>query len=180
VSIAWEIDQAGGIVAYLLLSAAVLVGLGLAARPRFSWPRFAVDDLHRYLGVLAAAFIAVHVLAAVAAGLTLGQAVDPLAHAYGGAWTGVGAAATELLVALAVTNRLRHRIPYRLWRRAHTLNLLVWAGATAHGLGAGGAHAPGLFVVVEVTVALLVTAALLWRLGVDFAAWRRPRPSTSS
>lgn len=164
-SLAWEIDRAGGIVAYVLLSAAVLVGLALAGRPRLAWPRFAVDEVHRYLGILAAAFVGVHVVATIAAGLTLGQAVDPLAHAYGGGWTGIGVAATELGGALAVTNRLRNRIPYRLWRRAHTLELLVWLGATAHGLGAGGSHAPGLFLAVEVLLTILVATTLAWRLG---------------
>lgn len=180
VSLAWEIDRAGGIVAYVLLSGAVLVGLTLAGRARLAWPRFAVDELHRHLGILAAVFIGVHVLATVAAALTLSQVVDPLARAYGGGWTGIGVAATELLAALAIANRLRRRLGYRLWRRLHLLELVAWLGATAHGLGAGGSHAPGLFVFVEVALALLVAAAFLRRLGIGFTAWRRPQSSGSS
>jgi methionine sulfoxide reductase heme-binding subunit len=180
VSLAWEIDRAGGIVAYVLLSAAVLVGLLVSGRASLSWPRFAVDEVHRYLGILAAVFIGVHVLATIAAGLTLTEAVDPFAHAYGGAWTGVGVAATELLAALALTNALRHRLPHRLWRGAHVLNLVVWLGATAHGLGSGGSHAPGAFVFVEVALAILVGLAFLWRLRVRFDPWRSPQSSASS
>ena len=45
--------------------------------------------------------------------------------------------AAELLAALAVTNRLRGRIPHHLWRRAHYLNFAVWALALVHGLTAG-------------------------------------------
>ena len=179
-SVAWEIDRAGGIVAYVLLSAAVLVGLLVSGRAPVSWPRFAVDEVHRYLGILAGVFIAIHVVATLAAGLTVAQATDPFTHAYGGIWTGIGVAATELLVALAVTNRLRHRIPHGLWRRAHMLNLLVWLGATAHGLGSGGSHAPGLFVFVEAAIAVLVAVALAWRVGVGFEPWRRQPSSESS
>jgi sulfoxide reductase heme-binding subunit YedZ len=45
--------------------------------------------------------------------------------------------AAELLLALAVTNALRRRLPYRVWRTAHMLNLLVWVLALGHGLTAG-------------------------------------------
>ena len=41
------------------------------------------------------------------------------------------------LLALAVTNHYRRRLPYTFWRRAHYLNFAVWSAATVHGLGVG-------------------------------------------
>lgn len=176
-SLAWQLDRAGGIVAYLLLSAAVLVGIGLAGRASFTWPRFAVDDVHRFLGILAGAFIAVHVAATLAAGLALRQAVVPFAGGYEQAATGFGAVATELLLALAVTNRLRKRMPYRVWRRLHMLNLAVWLAATAHAFAASGRHVPELFVMVEGATTALVVGAFVWRLrGTALARLLDPAP----
>jgi sulfoxide reductase heme-binding subunit YedZ len=178
-SLAWELDRAGGIVAYVLLSAAVLVGIGLAGRATFPWPRFAVDDVHRFLGILAGAFVAVHVAATLAAGLTLSQVVVPFAHGYEQTATGLGVVATELLLALAVTNRLRKRMPYRVWRRLHMLNLGVWLAATAHAFAASSHHVPEAFVIVEGSVAALVVGAFAWRLR-DTALARLLDPAPSA
>jgi len=48
-----------------------------------------------------------------------------------------GVLAAELLAALALTNRYRRRLPYRLWRRAHYLNFAVWLLALVHGVTVG-------------------------------------------
>jgi hypothetical protein len=58
----WYAARAAGVVAYLLVSASVALGLALAGKERFDrWPRFAVEDVHRFAGVLAGTFIALHV-----------------------------------------------------------------------------------------------------------------------
>jgi DMSO/TMAO reductase YedYZ heme-binding membrane subunit len=177
-SLAWELDRAGGIVAYVLLSAAVLVGLGLADRVSLPWPRFAVDDLHRFVGILAGAFVAVHVAATLAAGLALSQAVEPFAPGYERTATAFGVIATELLLALAVTNRLRKHMPYRLWRGLHVLNLVVWLAATVHAFAASR-HVPEAFVVIEGATAALVAGLFAWRLrDTSLGRTLRPGPPT--
>lgn len=45
--------------------------------------------------------------------------------------------ALELLLAVSVTNLLRSRLPYRVWRRAHYATLAVWLLATVHGVLGG-------------------------------------------
>ena len=50
---------------------------------------------------------------------------------------GLGIVALELLLAVSVTNRLRSRLPYRVWRRAHYATLAVWLLATVHGILSG-------------------------------------------
>ena len=58
----WYAARAAGIVAYLLLTAVVSVGVGLAGRMNGKgWPRFAVEDVHRFGGILVGTFIAIHV-----------------------------------------------------------------------------------------------------------------------
>ena len=58
----WYAARAGGVVAYLLVSASVLAGILLAGKASVpGLPRFAVEDVHRFLGLLAGLFIAVHV-----------------------------------------------------------------------------------------------------------------------
>jgi hypothetical protein len=60
-STTWYAARAGGMVAYLLLTAAVAVGLLLSGRVRLNhWPRLALEDVHRFLGILAGTFIVVH------------------------------------------------------------------------------------------------------------------------
>jgi hypothetical protein len=121
----WEAARAGGIVAYVLLSAVVVIGLALAGKERLEgWPRFAIEDVHRFAGMLVGSFVALHVLTIAIdsqAHFSFVQLVVPFA----------------LLVALAIANHYRKRISCRLWRRLHYLNFAVWLAATWHGIGAG-------------------------------------------
>jgi predicted ferric reductase len=137
----WYAARAGGVVAYVLLSAVVVVGLALAGKERLpGWPRFALEDVHRFGGMLVGAFVSAHVLLLLIdskAHLSLAQIIVPFSSSYRPLWTGLGTVAVELLLALAVANHYRKRISHRLWRRLHYLNFAVWLGATAHGLGAG-------------------------------------------
>ncbi len=137
----WYAARAGGVVAYVLLSAVIVVGLALAGKERVpGWPRFALEDVHRFGGLLVGAFVSAHVLLLVIdskAHLSLGQVIVPFSSSYRPLWTGLGTVAAELLLALAVANHYRKRISHRLWRRFHYLNFAVWLAATAHGLGAG-------------------------------------------
>jgi hypothetical protein len=165
----WYAARAAGIVAYVLLTAVVALGLALAGRARSTrWPRFAVEDVHRFGGLLVGAFITVHVVTiAIDSWLpfTLTQLLVPLTAAYRPIWTGFGIAATELLIAVAITNHYRRRLPYRFWRRAHYANLAVWAGATVHGIGSGtDRSAPWMIALMSAAVAL-VAACGVWRIG---------------
>ncbi len=136
----WYAARAGGLVAYLLLSASVVLGLLMSGRVRLAWPRFAVEDVHRFLAILTGSFLAVHV-----GGLLLDRVVRfgptdvlvPFSASYRPFATGLGVVAAELFVAVAVTNALRGRIPHRVWRRAHYVTLGVWLAASVHGVLAG-------------------------------------------
>jgi sulfoxide reductase heme-binding subunit YedZ len=137
----WYAARAGGVVAYILLSAVIVIGLALAGKERVpGWPRFALEDVHRFGGLLVGAFVSAHALMILIdsqAHMSLAQLLIPFSSSYRPLWTGLGTVAAELLLALAVANHYQKRISYRLWRRSHYLNFAVWIAATAHGLGAG-------------------------------------------
>ena len=164
----WYAARAAGIVAYVLLTGVVLVGVTLAGKvqvPR--WPKFAVTDVHRFGSLLVGAFLSIHVLTIAIDSYTpfsLTQLLVPLTSSYRPAWVAVGIVAAELLVALAVANKLRSRLPYRLWRRLHYLTFLVWAGATAHALGAGTDTRTVWLLPLYLACVSSVFAALAWRL----------------
>ena len=137
----WYAARAGGVVSYLLVSACVLAGILLAGKRSIpGLPRFAVEDVHRFLGILAGVFIAIHIGAVALDSVvpfSLTQLVVPFTASYRPLATGLGIVALELLLAVSVTNRLRSRLPYRVWRRAHYATLAVWLLATVHGILSG-------------------------------------------
>jgi hypothetical protein len=136
----WYLARASGVVAYLLLTGVVVVGVGLAGRIRLTWPRFAVVDIHRFGSILVGVFIGVHAATLALDSylpFSLTQLVVLFASRYRPLPTALGIVAMELLIAVGITNLLRKRLPYRVWRRAHYATLLVWLAATVHGLTVG-------------------------------------------
>jgi sulfoxide reductase heme-binding subunit YedZ len=137
---AWYVARSSGIVAYLLISASVVLGALMAARTRFTWPRFVVEEVHRFLALLAGVFIVVHGLALLldtVVPISLLQVLVPFSSPYRPFAVGLGVLAAEVLAAVGITNHYRSRIPHKLWRRAHYLTLAVWGLATVHGFLAG-------------------------------------------
>jgi len=118
----WYVTRATGIVALLLLTAVVLLGVASSIRWRGRRsPRFVVADLHRNLTLAAIAFIAVHVVTTVVdrfAPIGLKDAVIPFLSPYRPIWLGIGAVSFDLLLALVISSLLRVRVGYPLWRCA--------------------------------------------------------------
>jgi methionine sulfoxide reductase heme-binding subunit len=177
----WYAARASGVAAYVVLSLVVSLGLALGGKAQSRrWPRFSVEEIHRFGGLLVGSLIGVHVLAiAVDSFLpfSLTQLLVPFTSSYRPLWTGLGIAAAELLVALAITNRYRRRLPYRFWRKAHYLNFAVWAFASVHGLmGGTDRGATWLAILYAASVASVVTL-LVWRFGGH--VFRSPRAKTA-
>ena len=176
----WYLARASGIVAFVLLTIAVVLGLTLSGRAKLpNWPRFAVEDVHRFAGLLTGTFVSLHVLTLFVDSyvpFSLTQLVVPGTSSYRPLSTALGVVAAELLLALAITNRYRKRLSYRFWRRAHYLNFAVWGLALLHGIFAGtdrGAPwADALYGCSAATVAGFVA----WRAS---GGLRPPAPSTA-
>jgi predicted ferric reductase len=165
----WYVARASGMVAFALLTVAVILGLLLSGRARLpAWPRFAVEDVHRFTGLLTGAFVSIHVLFLFIDAympFSLTQLVVPGASSYRPVGTALGIVGAELLVALAITNRYRKRLSHRFWRRAHYLNFAVWGLALLHGLLAGTDRGSGWAEVLYITSAALVAGFVTWRAG---------------
>jgi sulfoxide reductase heme-binding subunit YedZ len=137
----WYVARAGGLLAFALLTASVVAGLLLSVKARLQrWPRFALEDVHRFLGLLSGSFIVLHVAALLVDGylpFSLTSLFVPGTAPYRPLAVAIGVISAELLVALALTNRFRQTLSYGFWRRAHYLNFAVWLLALVHGITAG-------------------------------------------
>lgn len=137
----WYLTRASGVVALVLLTSTTLLGVLSAHRWRSErWPRFAIATLHRNLTLLALVFVATHVATTIAdayAPVGVRDVFVPFASQYRPIWVGFGALTFDLLLALTVTNLLRRRIGYRVWRALHWASYATWPLAVAHGFGTG-------------------------------------------
>ncbi len=131
-------------------------------------PRFAVSGLHRNLSLLATAFVALHVLTAVADGyvnIPLTSAVVPLTSPYERIWLSLGAISLDLTIALIVTSLLRRHLSRRAWRAVHLLAYLSWPVAWVHSFFSSGDLQHGVLFVIALICAIAVVGAVVWRLA---------------
>jgi len=165
----WYASRATGIVALLLLTAVLVLGILVNRQGRLpGLPRFAVTSLHRNLSLLSVAFIAVHVLAAVLdtyVSIPATAGVIPFVSGYERFWLGLGAISFDLMIAMIVTSLLRGRMNRVLWRAIHLLAYLSWPVAFAHSIGSSKDLQHGWLLYLAVGCALVVVAATAWRLA---------------
>ncbi len=165
----WYATRGTGVVALLLLTAGVLLGVLSSTRwtsPR--WPRFVVSGLHRNLTLLALAFVVVHVVTTLLDGyapIGLRDAVVPFASRYRPVWLGLGAVAFDLLLALILTSLFRARIGLRAWKLVHWLAYASWPVALVHAFGTGSDTKAGWFGLVALGSVAVVVLAVLWRVA---------------
>jgi sulfoxide reductase heme-binding subunit YedZ len=165
----WYASRSTGVVALLLLTAVMLLGILVTRQGRLpGLPRFAVSGLHRNLSLLATAFVVLHVLTAVADGyvrIPLTAAVVPLTSSYERVWLSLGAISLDLTVALIVTSLLRRHLSRRAWRAVHLLAYLSWPVAWVHSFFSSGDLQHGILFVIALICAVAVVGAVIWRLG---------------
>ncbi|MFR0358699.1 ferric reductase-like transmembrane domain-containing protein [Streptomyces sediminimaris] len=165
----WYATRASGTVSLLLLT--VTVALGVAAGGRYApqrIARFEVSALHRNLSLLALAFLGLHIATAVAdsyASISPLAAVVPFASAYRPLWVGLGAVALDLLLAVALTSALRHRLGRRRWKAVHWLAYGAWPVAVFHAVGTGTDTRLGPQLLLYAGCLATVLAAAGWRLA---------------
>jgi predicted ferric reductase len=172
----WYSVRASGVVAWVLVTASVAWGLLLAAkrtkRPRPAW----VLDLHRFLGGLTWAFIAVHLVALSFdrwVGFGISDLIVPMASSYRPGAVAYGIVATYLLAAIQATSLMMDRIPRRAWHAVHLSSIAVFGASTTHAVLAGtdGRRLVALGSMVVVTLA--VCGLGVWRVVVRSAAKRQ-------
>jgi sulfoxide reductase heme-binding subunit YedZ len=164
----WYASRATGVVALLLLTGVMVLGMLVNRQGRLpGLPKFAVTGLHRNLSLLAVIFVAIHVLTAVADGyvdIPLTSAVIPFTSPYERLWLGLGAVSLDLALAVIVTSLLRRHLSRRAWRVVHLLSYLCWPVAWAHSFWASDDLQQGVLFVLALLCAVAVAVALIWRL----------------
>jgi predicted ferric reductase len=168
----WYTTRATGLVAFVLLTASMMLGLLSSVRYyRPAWPRFVTLGLHRNVSLLALTFTVVHVLTTVLdsfVSIPLPDAFIPFASSYRPIWLGLGAIAFDLMIALVGTSLLRTRMGLRSWRLVHWSAYLCWPVAVLHGLGTG-TDTPVRWVLVLTACCVLAVAGLtVWRLALSW------------
>jgi len=182
VTAVWYAARAGGLLAYLLLSASICLGLLMSGKARLKrWPKFALEDVHRFLGILAGVFIAIHGAALLLDSFvpfSLSQVLVPGTSSYRPLAVGFGVVAAELLAALAISNHFRRRIPHGVWRRLHMLNFAVWALALVHGLTAGTDATTTWALTLYVGSAWSLLTLFIYRLSLSWESTQTSERST--
>lgn len=180
----WLAGRSAGIVAFVVLSASVVLGLVMATRLAPVNIRPALRVAHERLALIALAAVGAHGL------LLLGDPwlrpglsglLVPFTMPYRPLWTGLGVCAAYLAAALSLSYYARRRIGARRWRKAHRLIPIAWALAAVHMLGAGSDAGTiwiesGFALSVAGVAVLLGYRALATPSGVS----RQPRPGSSS
>jgi predicted ferric reductase len=173
----WYASRATGVVALLLLTAVLVLGLLVSRQGRLpGLPRFAVTGLHRNLSLLSVVFIVVHILTAILdtyVHIPLLSAVVPFTSGYERLWLGLGAVSLDLMLAMIVTSLLRGRLNRTVWRAIHLLAYASWPVAFAHSLGSSTDLQQGWLLGLALACAVITAAAVSWRLA--HAARQVPR-----
>jgi methionine sulfoxide reductase heme-binding subunit len=165
----WFITRGSGLVALILLTLSVALGVANVKRLQTAGvPRFVINAVHRNASLLALVFLAIHIVTIVLdtyVHIRLIDVVVPFGAGYRPLWVGLGAIALDLMLALVLTSLLRRHIGYRAWRATHWLAYACWPVALLHGLGTGSdAGTPWMRVVTGVCLAI-VAASVLSRLS---------------
>ena len=176
----WLVSRASGVVALVLVSLSVLMGLAMAARV-INRPglKRTVARLHENVALTALGAIVLHGTALLGdrwlkpglRGIAL-----PFALHYRPAFTGAGIIAGYLLVLVGPSFYLRRRIGAGRWRKLHRLSIAVWGLSVAHTLGAGS-DAGRLWLRC---VVLAPVAPIVYLLVLRLVRGRAPRAQSSA
>lgn len=178
-SVTWDVARAGGLTAYVVLTASVLIGLALSLHWQSArWPRLINNALHNYLTLLGAIFLGVHILAVWLDPFThfgLNEIWIPLASHYRPTGMAFGIVGLYLGLAIGLSTWLRPRIGYQLWRKLHVLTLALYAFATVHGIMSGTDTRTWWAVAMYGASVLMVGALVALRFGTTSEP-EAPRP----
>jgi sulfoxide reductase heme-binding subunit YedZ len=166
--VTWYLARATGLVLLVVFTASTALGVVSATtRSGGRVPRFVSTDLHRRLSLLAVVLLAAHIAVSIADSYVSIGALDalvPFVGSYRATWLGLGTLATDLILAVAVTSALRHRMPPLAWRAVHLSVYASWPAVVLHGLGTGSDTRRAPVLVLTATCTLVVLAAAGWRL----------------
>jgi methionine sulfoxide reductase heme-binding subunit len=173
-----DLSSDAGLVAMVLLTVNILLGLLLSARYNTvrSWPhrRLPVFDIHNWTAYIALGLIVLHPLLLLFSDTAHFRVIDvlfPLKSPHQTLYNNLGALAFYCVLFVVVTSYLRSRLGSRLWKKLHYVSYAAAALLFAHGvmIDPDLKEKPPDFldgekVLVEVC-AVFIVAATVWRIG---------------
>jgi sulfoxide reductase heme-binding subunit YedZ len=161
---AWMFSRATGLLAYVALSADVIVGLLVSTRSADRLvPRGQLVDLHRWLSPLTLALVLAHAGVLLADSYVRFDVIDLFLPFASNRWpfaVGAGVLAGYLALVVHLSFGLRKRIGTTTWRRLHYLSFVAFVLVTVHAIAAGTDRSSAWFASVYV-VMLLAVASLV-------------------
>jgi predicted ferric reductase len=160
----WYVTRASAVSAYVLLSASVILGLMRTTRRQVPWW---LDEAHRYLAVLIAGFVVLHLLSLVFDPLipfTPLNLLVPVAEPYRPFAVALGVLGLYCLVAVSVSSWLRRRLTHTSWRTLHYASFGAFVLVTAHGVLAGADSGEGWMRLVYLGAGIIVALLTVRRM----------------
>jgi len=137
----WLAARATGIVALLLVTLTVSLGIALSHPEQSRWKQSKrIFPWHESLWVFTLAFILVHVVSLILdpyAGVGIGGALVPGLSEYRSVPVALGVISMYALLITALTARYTKFLPAGIWLRLHRLSILVLILGWGHGVLAG-------------------------------------------
>jgi sulfoxide reductase heme-binding subunit YedZ len=161
----WITSRAAGVVALVLSSVSVCVGLLMGGRlSKRRRPELRI--FHEALSLATLAAIAVHGLALLGDGYLRPSVADiaiPFVSSYKTVWTSIGIVAFWALLLLGLSYYARARIGVQRWRKLHRFTALAWVLGLAHSLGEGSDAGQAWFLIMTAIVVVPALALLSTR-----------------
>jgi sulfoxide reductase heme-binding subunit YedZ len=171
----WAVGRGTGIIALVFLSISLAIGIATrSGRQMLALPRFAISDVHRFVALAGTLLVAMHVgllFLDPYAQLKVVDFVIPFLGEYRPLWQGLGTLAIDVLIVVVVTSLLRRHIGVRVFRMIHWAAYALWPLALAHAIGNGTDASHPWFLAFVGGCALIVTAALVWRLRSSYTEY---------
>jgi len=165
----WIVSRSSGIVAFVLITVSVMLGLTMAGKPVRD-PQFAKNlrAVHEQTAIAGLVAIGIHGLGLLldpwlkpgVSGIAIPFTLGP--HTF---WTGLGVIAGYLAMLLGLSFYLRRQIGARLWRKAHRATIVVYVLGLFHALGAGSDTGSMIFLGFAVATAVPIAILFVYRLG---------------
>lgn len=164
----WYVTRASAVLAWVVMTAAVLWGIVLSTRvfrgaDNPAW----LQDLHRFLGGTALVLTLIHMASLVLdpwLAMPIDELLVPLIAEYRPLPVALGILAFYVLAAVQLSSLLMNRLPRRVWKAVHYLSYVAVLAVAVHGAYAGTDAGAAWYQGVTTVIVTASVLALLVRI----------------